>query len=59
MPGGYQKATNNFENISTGELSELFGQPEENYFDYFVFNIVDYDVNCDLLRSEAHRHTLT
>jgi hypothetical protein len=33
MPGGYQKATNNFEKNSTGELSELFGQPGEKYFD--------------------------
>jgi hypothetical protein len=29
------------------------------YFDYFVFNIVDYDVNCSLPRSGArHRRAL-
>jgi hypothetical protein len=29
------------------------------YFDYFVFNIVDYSANCGLLRSGARRHALT
>jgi hypothetical protein len=31
---------------------------EKKYFDYFVFNIVDYGVNCGLLRSGAHRRAL-
>jgi hypothetical protein len=52
MLGGYQKATNNFEKNSTGELSELFEQPREKYF---VFNIIDCNVNYDLLRSGARR----
>jgi hypothetical protein len=34
------------------------GQPEEKYFDYFVFNIVDYSVNCGLPRSGARRRAL-
>jgi hypothetical protein len=39
--------------ISTTSISSTtFG---EKYFDYFVFNIVDYGVNCSLLRSGAHR----
>jgi hypothetical protein len=33
--------------------------PKKKYFDYFVFNIIDCDANCGLLRSEARRHTLT
>jgi hypothetical protein len=32
---------------------------EKKYFDYFVFNIVDYGVNCGLLRSGAHHRALT
>jgi hypothetical protein len=36
----------------------LLGQLEEKNFDYFVFNIVDYGVNCGLLRSGAHRRAL-
>jgi hypothetical protein len=36
--------------------SRLLGQLGEKYFDYFVFNIVDYGVNYDLIRSGAcHR----
>jgi hypothetical protein len=34
-------------------VTELHGQLEEKYFDYFVFNIVDCGVNCGLLRSGA------
>jgi hypothetical protein len=30
----------------------------KKYFDYFVFNIVDYGVNCGLLRSGARRRAL-
>jgi hypothetical protein len=37
----------------------LLGQLEEKYFDYFVFNIVVYDVNCGLPCSGAHRYALT
>jgi hypothetical protein len=38
----------------TGTLRELHGQLGEKYFDYFVFNIVDYiRVDCDLLRPGA------
>jgi hypothetical protein len=40
------------------EISLLLGQPGEKYFDYFVFNIVDYGVNCGLLRSGARRRAL-
>jgi hypothetical protein len=36
----------------------LSGQLGEKYFDYFVFNIVDYGVNCGLLRSGARRRAL-
>jgi hypothetical protein len=39
-------------------LAELLGQLKEKYFDYFVFNIVDYSVNCGLLRSGARRYAL-
>jgi hypothetical protein len=38
----------------TGDLPELFGQPGEKYFDYFVFNIVGYG----LPRSGARRRAL-
>jgi hypothetical protein len=31
---------------------------EKKYFDYFVFNIVDYGVNCGLSRSGAHHRVL-
>jgi hypothetical protein len=35
-------------------------QPGEKYFDYFIFNIVDYiRVDCDLLCSGARRRALT
>jgi hypothetical protein len=36
----------------------LLGQFGDKYFDYFVFNIVDYGVNCGFLRSGAHRRAL-
>jgi hypothetical protein len=37
----------------------LFGQLGEKYFDYFIFNIVDYIcVNYGFSRSGAHRRTL-
>jgi hypothetical protein len=40
-------------------LTARRGQLEKKYFDYFVFNIVDYiGVNCGLLRSGACRHAL-
>jgi hypothetical protein len=39
-------------------LAGLLGQYGEEYFDYFVFNIVDYGVNCGLLRSGARRRAL-
>jgi hypothetical protein len=39
---------------------ELRRQLEEKYFDYFVFNIVDYiRVDCGLQRSGARHHALT
>jgi hypothetical protein len=40
------------------EISLLLGQIGEKYFDYLVFNIVDYGVNCGLLRSGARRRAL-
>jgi hypothetical protein len=39
-------------------LHQLSGQLEEKYFDYFFFNIIDYDVNCGLIRSGARRRAL-
>jgi hypothetical protein len=36
----------------------LLKQPGEKYFDYFVFNIIDYGVNCGLLRSGARHRAL-
>jgi hypothetical protein len=48
-------ADNSGKDIST-TLREQF---EEKYFDYFVFNIVDYGVNCGLLHSGARRCALT
>jgi hypothetical protein len=39
-------------------LAEPIGQSGEKDFDYFVFNIVDYGVNCGLLRSGAHHRAL-
>jgi hypothetical protein len=36
----------------------LLEQPGEKYFDYFVFNIVDYGVNCGLLCSGVRRRAL-
>jgi hypothetical protein len=39
-------------------LTTLHGQLEEEYFDYFVFNIVDYGVNCGLLNLGARRRAL-
>jgi hypothetical protein len=44
--------------VRTGDVSKLLGQPEENIFDYFVLNIVDYGVNCGLPCSGARRHAL-
>jgi hypothetical protein len=44
--------------VRTGDVSKLLGQPEENIFDYFVFNIVDYGVNDGLSRSGARRRAL-
>jgi hypothetical protein len=41
-----------------GKLGRLLRQPGEKYFDYFVFNIVDYSVNCGLLRSEDRHRAL-
>jgi hypothetical protein len=49
------RADNSEKNIS----STLFGQSGEKYFDYFVFNIVDYIyVNYGLPRSGARRRAL-
>jgi hypothetical protein len=45
-------------NSVSEELSELLGQLSEKYFDYFVFNIIDYSVNCGLLRLGARRREL-
>jgi hypothetical protein len=54
-PASYQSCSDNSEKtIST----TMLGQLEEKYFDYFVFNIVDCDVKCGLLRSGAHRCAL-
>jgi hypothetical protein len=39
-------------------LADCDGQPEENIFDYFIFNIVDFGVNYDLPRSGACRRVL-
>jgi hypothetical protein len=41
-------------------VPKLLGQPEENIFDYFIFNIVDFGVivNCGLPRSGARRCAL-
>jgi hypothetical protein len=42
-----------------GELQGLGGQLGGKYFDYFVFNIIDYIyVNCGLSRSGARRRAL-
>jgi hypothetical protein len=42
-----------------GELQGLGGQLGEKYFDYFVFNIIDYIyVGCALPRSGARRRAL-
>jgi hypothetical protein len=39
--------------------SKKIDNPRKKYFDYFIFNIVDYGVNCGLLRSGArHRRAL-
>jgi hypothetical protein len=46
------------DNSEKNILTTLLGQSGEKYFDYFVFNIVDYSVNCGLLRSGAHRRAL-
>jgi hypothetical protein len=40
------------------DISGLIGQPEEKYFDYFVFNIVDCGINCGLPCSGARRCAL-
>jgi hypothetical protein len=39
-------------------ITTACGQLGEKYFDYFVLNIIDYGVNCGLLRSGAHRRAL-
>jgi hypothetical protein len=49
------KTSNKSEAVCAGKLQGLYGQHEEKYFDYFVFNIVDCGVNCGLLRSGAYR----
>jgi hypothetical protein len=36
----------------------LLRQFRDKYFDYFVFNIFDYSVNCGLPRSGARRRAL-
>jgi hypothetical protein len=36
----------------------MYGQLEEEYFDYVVFKIVDCGVNCGLSRSGARRRAL-
>jgi hypothetical protein len=41
-----------------GKLGRLLRQLGEKYFDYFVFNIVDYGINCGLLRSGARHRAL-
>jgi hypothetical protein len=47
-------ADNSGKDIST----TLREQSKEKYFDYFVFNIVDYGVNCGLLCSGVCRRSL-
>jgi hypothetical protein len=50
---------NSKKNISTTMAWRLTARTtRRKYFDYFVFNFVDCDVNCGLLRSRA-RHQLT
>jgi hypothetical protein len=50
----YSRRQKKSEALCAGELQEQFRQPEENIFDYLVFNFVDYD----LLRSGAHHRAL-
>jgi hypothetical protein len=42
----------------SGNVSALRRQLEGKYFNYFVVNIVDYDVICGLPRSGARRRAL-
>jgi hypothetical protein len=48
--------TNKSAAVYADELPALLGQLKEQYFDYFVFNIIDYIcVDYGLPRSGAHR----
>jgi hypothetical protein len=38
--------------------SKKIDNPRKKYFDYFIFNIVDYGVNCGLLHSGARCRAL-
>jgi hypothetical protein len=50
----------NRQKFTTGKIFRLHctDNLEQKYFDYFVFNIVDYGVNCGLPRSGARRRAL-
>jgi hypothetical protein len=39
--------------VCTGELAGCADNSDKNIFDYFVFSIVDFGVNYDLLRPGA------
>jgi hypothetical protein len=48
------KISNKSAAVCTNELSRLHEQLKEKYFDYFIFNVINYG----LLRSGGHRRVL-
>jgi hypothetical protein len=52
-------SSNSISVVYTDELQKLHGQLRKKYFNYSVFNIIDYiGVNCGLLRSGARDRAL-